>query len=211
MTPFEELKTQESRRKRILAEQNGACNHCELTDWRGKPIALELEHKDGDSQNNARENLECICPNCHSQTPTWRGRNKAARKKITDEEMVAKLRETRSMHQTLLFFKMAAKGGNYVRTKRLVEQHAIPMKATAQEACLLTRRDFDQLKAMRAEGMSFRGMAKQTGFSRGTIQSALAGDTYQHFHLEDQEGLEPPVFGIAASGVKTHAYRRSGH
>jgi len=36
----------------------------------------ELHHKDGDSSNHALENLEVICPNCHSLTPTYRSRNK---------------------------------------------------------------------------------------------------------------------------------------
>lgn len=39
--------------------------------WNGKPLTLQLEHKDGDSTNNELENLELLCPNCHSQTGTW--------------------------------------------------------------------------------------------------------------------------------------------
>jgi hypothetical protein len=35
----------------------------------------ELEHKDGNSENNDPENLEWICPNCHSQTDTYKGKN----------------------------------------------------------------------------------------------------------------------------------------
>lgn len=42
----------------------------------GKDIVLELEHKDGNSQNNSKENVCLICPNCHSQTPTYKGKNK---------------------------------------------------------------------------------------------------------------------------------------
>lgn len=52
------------------------CNNCELTDWLGNPIPLELEHIDGNSSNNLLENLELLCPNCHSLTDTYRGRNK---------------------------------------------------------------------------------------------------------------------------------------
>lgn len=43
--------------------------------WNGKPLTLELEHIDGNSENNNRDNLECICTNCHSQTPTYKGKN----------------------------------------------------------------------------------------------------------------------------------------
>jgi 5-methylcytosine-specific restriction endonuclease McrA len=43
--------------------------------WCGKPVPLELDHIDGDPENNVRENLRLICPNCHAQTPTYKGKN----------------------------------------------------------------------------------------------------------------------------------------
>jgi hypothetical protein len=65
-------------RLRLLEEGIFAhkCNNCELTDWLGNPIPLELEHIDGNSSNNKLENLELLCPNCHSLTDTYRGKNK---------------------------------------------------------------------------------------------------------------------------------------
>ena len=42
----------------------------------GKSIVLELEHIDGNSDNNTEENLTILCPNCHSQTLTYKNRNK---------------------------------------------------------------------------------------------------------------------------------------
>lgn len=47
------------------------CDKCGLKDWQGKPITLQLDHKDGDRTNNALSNLRLLCPNCHSQTPTY--------------------------------------------------------------------------------------------------------------------------------------------
>ncbi len=65
-------------RKRLLDEGifPHKCNNCALTDWLGNPIPLELEHIDGNSSNNLLENLELLCPNCHSLTDTYRGKNK---------------------------------------------------------------------------------------------------------------------------------------
>ena len=60
-------------RKRVIWEQNECCATCGISEWRGKKISLELEHKDGNHSNNAKENLEALCPNCHSLTTTWRG------------------------------------------------------------------------------------------------------------------------------------------
>ena len=52
------------------------CSECNLeTIWNNKPITLEIDHIDGDSQNHQLSNLRWICPNCHSQTDTFRGRN----------------------------------------------------------------------------------------------------------------------------------------
>ena len=65
------------RLKRYLAENYGnKCSVCNIETWNDKEIVLELEHKDGNSENNSKENLCLICPNCHSQTSTYKNRNK---------------------------------------------------------------------------------------------------------------------------------------
>ena len=62
--------------KRWLTEQNSSCWKCGITEWNSATIVLEVEHIDGDSSNNTPANLELLCPNCHSQTKTYKGRNK---------------------------------------------------------------------------------------------------------------------------------------
>lgn len=51
------------------------CEHCGISDWNGKEITLEVEHIDGNSDNSFPENVCFLCPNCHSQTPTYKARN----------------------------------------------------------------------------------------------------------------------------------------
>jgi len=51
------------------------CYNCGLDEWLGKPIPLELEHIDGVRDNNILSNLTLLCPNCHAQTDTYRGKN----------------------------------------------------------------------------------------------------------------------------------------
>lgn len=73
------------KRSYIIEDQGGICNKCHkvsASDWNGKPLSFQLDHIDGDRRNNARENLEALCPNCHTQTPTWGVRNM----RITPEE-----------------------------------------------------------------------------------------------------------------------------
>jgi 5-methylcytosine-specific restriction endonuclease McrA len=52
---------------------------CELCGnvgvWNGKPLVLQLDHKDGNNKNHSLSNLRFLCPNCHSQTDTYSGKN----------------------------------------------------------------------------------------------------------------------------------------
>jgi len=52
------------------------CNRCGLSKWLGNKIPLELNHINGDRNDNRLCNLEIICPNCHALTENYRGRNK---------------------------------------------------------------------------------------------------------------------------------------
>ena len=64
-------------RLRLLEEgyKEHKCECCGLTTWLGKPIPLELHHKDGDRTNNSLDNFQLLCPNCHAFTDSYRGKN----------------------------------------------------------------------------------------------------------------------------------------
>jgi len=57
------------------------CENCGLDKWLDRPIPIELDHIDGDHNNNSLENLKILCSNCHAQTDTYRGRNIKIREK----------------------------------------------------------------------------------------------------------------------------------
>lgn len=65
-------------KKRLIAEKlkENKCDICGLTEWLGKPLNMELHHIDGNKYNHKINNLMMICPNCHSQTDTFRAKNK---------------------------------------------------------------------------------------------------------------------------------------
>lgn len=54
---------------------NYECSNCGLINWDDKPISLQLDHINGIYNDHRIENLRFLCPNCHSQTETFAGRN----------------------------------------------------------------------------------------------------------------------------------------
>ena len=64
-------------RNRLIKEgiKTYQCECCGISSWNGKPINLELHHIDGNRFNHVISNLQLLCPNCHSQTDTFRSKN----------------------------------------------------------------------------------------------------------------------------------------
>lgn len=105
----------------LLQERGHCCESCGLREWLDKPIPLELEHIDGNNRNNIKDNLKLLCPNCHAQTPTYRGRNKNSGKiKVSDQKILDEIETGCNIRQTLINVGLAPKGGNYKRVKRLM-------------------------------------------------------------------------------------------
>ncbi len=51
------------------------CAACGITEWLNQPLSLHLHHINGVRNDNCLDNLQLLCPNCHSQTKTYSGRN----------------------------------------------------------------------------------------------------------------------------------------
>jgi hypothetical protein len=132
---FEEIFSKHSKaapvqiRKTIRAEKlkEYKCVDCNLEgEWNNKPINLQLDHVDGDRSNNELSNLEYRCPNCHSQTITWCGKNKnTGTVKVTDEEFVVALKDSPNVRRALLRLGLRVGSGNYDRAYKLLAEHNI--------------------------------------------------------------------------------------
>jgi 5-methylcytosine-specific restriction endonuclease McrA len=97
--------------------------HCDPI-WRYQPITLELDHINGDNRDNRLENLRLLCPNCHSQTNNFRGRNtNTGTLKVTDEELLAAYHSCANIRQALLKVNLSSKGANYTRMYKLLAKY----------------------------------------------------------------------------------------
>ena len=68
---------QPSTLKKYISNARGyKCEECGISEWNKKTLSLHLDHIDGNSDNNFPNNIRLLCPNCHSQTETFSGRNK---------------------------------------------------------------------------------------------------------------------------------------
>jgi len=73
--PFEDITYSRSLKNRLIIERGPICERCGTTEWMGEKVPLVLDHIDGNSDNNSRENLRLVCGNCDMQLPTYKGRN----------------------------------------------------------------------------------------------------------------------------------------
>ena len=69
--------------KKYLIEKFGEnCSECGLENtWNNKPLVLQLDHIDGNSDNNYPTNLRLLCPNCHTQTENFGSKGQGSRYK----------------------------------------------------------------------------------------------------------------------------------
>jgi DNA-binding CsgD family transcriptional regulator len=63
-------------KSRLLSQglKENRCEQCGIAEWQGRPLSVALHHVNGDRLDNRLENLELLCPNCHSQTENFGGR-----------------------------------------------------------------------------------------------------------------------------------------
>jgi len=62
-------------RRYLLKERGHVCEDCGLDTWKGVPIPLQVDHVDGNAENNEIINLRLLCHNCHALTPTFGAKN----------------------------------------------------------------------------------------------------------------------------------------
>ena len=119
----------ESLRKNLISIRGHKCEGCKLEKWNNQPIPLEIHHIDGDTSNNESNNLQLLCPNCHSLTDNFRGKNnKANNYKVSDDELAASLANSTSIRQAVMKLGLAETvGALYPRCYKIMTERQITL------------------------------------------------------------------------------------
>lgn len=96
-------------KKRLLKEgiKENKCECCGINEWMGKPISLQIHHINGVHNDNRLANIMLLCPNCHSQTDTYAGKNSNREKntKLLKEDKPVKSSNVPSKEELIEAFK----------------------------------------------------------------------------------------------------------
>ena len=114
-------------KEKLFQERDYRCECCGISEWNGQPLILQVHHIDGNHNNNTRDNLQILCPNCHSQTDNWT--YKKIPNKVTDEEFLEALENTENICQACKVLGITPNQNNYKRAKKLIEKSEIMKEA----------------------------------------------------------------------------------
>lgn len=98
-----------------------------IGEWQGQLLTLQIDHINGIRNDNRKENLRWLCPNCHSQTETFCGRNQIKKEPITftDEEAILALQQTENVNQATKLLGCSTGGANWIRVANIKEKNNI--------------------------------------------------------------------------------------
>ena len=98
------------------------CECCGITNWQGKHITFELHHINGVGSDHRLDNLTILCPNCHSITKNYRGKNIKKQPYKTDQEILHALQiNDFNRRKALIYLGLTPKGGNYKRLNKFIQ------------------------------------------------------------------------------------------
>ncbi len=106
---------------------NYECSNCKLNEWMGQKIPLEVDHINGVHTDNRIENLRFLCPNCHAQTDTYKGKN--IKNKEHSKELYENIKKKTTCECGNKKYKEAEQCMNcYIQLKKSVNQTKEPYK-----------------------------------------------------------------------------------
>lgn len=166
------------------------CSECQIFEWRLKKLSLHLDHINGNNTDNRLENLRFLCPNCHSLTETYCGKNKRLK---NIERGTALTPEQKKLQKKKLNFK-----NKCINCDSLVYRNSIrcfkcsvyvPKGFIAKRKNPIIHSDkiIDFLEALKS-GMNYTQIGKHLNVSRVTAKNIL--NKAPDFNLCSREHLD---------------------
>ena len=119
------------RLKKYLLKYNiieNKCNICGIDSyWNNMSLVLQLDHVDGNPKNNILQNLRLLCPNCHSQTPTFSGKHIHKKSTIdyTILEKIIKVNKPNTIGELLRLANVSQTNSHYKMVRDYIQTHNI--------------------------------------------------------------------------------------
>jgi hypothetical protein len=163
-------------KKRLLKSKllTYKCKICKIKTWCDKPLSLHLDHINGDQYDNRLENLRLLCPNCHSQTDTFAGRNKGKtrNKPIINRDAVIYNRPKREYKFVILnnHKHKQCDGCKLYYNPRNPQQRYCSYECTFKSNRRVERPPKEELEQKLKNGESFLGMSRDYGVSDQAIR-----------------------------------------
>lgn len=182
-----------SLKKRLIKEgvKEKKCERCGISEWMGEDITLELHHINGNRSDNRLENLVLLCPNCHSQTSNFRGKNSSIDLECLE---IAKQNATTKM-EYLLKKEEERKKEIYQNKLKSGEVKTIPIKEKkVKRYCVVCG---EEIKGGGIKFCSYKCMNEE---ARKNIPSKeeLLNESLKHKSLESLS----KIYNISSNGCK---------
>lgn len=138
------------------------CSICKISEWQGSHIVLQLDHIDGNSKNHLKDNLRLLCPNCHSQTSTYAGKNKKAsvKVKVDDADVLVALKNSESILSAIKSLGLS-NGGNYTRFVKIAKDNKLNNLLVDVKGSFLTDEIHTKLKELDYSKFGWVGKASK--------------------------------------------------
>jgi Zn finger protein HypA/HybF involved in hydrogenase expression len=100
------------------------CEECNINQtYNNKPIVLQLHHIDGNNSNNSIKNFQILCPNCHSQTQTFR-----SKKSLTEEDIIKACKKAKTISEVITNLNRYPSGNLYNKIEKIIQKHNLNIK-----------------------------------------------------------------------------------